>query len=150
MQVCSGFIWLIGKRKFEIKSPNATEHFSFLCLGHIKTWISSCGNSRASAVCSSHPPKSLHGLIFIGPCIVICSYSTTNKTHLLSQIIYSCKMLYMFWTVFLSIIRSSISSLIAAAVWHMLLVYTQFWSPDDGWKDRLKHVERFTRINNLR
>jgi hypothetical protein len=46
-------------------------------------------------------------LIFIGPCIVIYSYSTTNKKHLLSQIIYSCKTLYIFRTVFLSIIRSS-------------------------------------------
>jgi len=35
------------------------------------------------------------------------SYSTTNKMHLLSQIIYFCKMLYMFQTVFPSIIRSS-------------------------------------------
>jgi len=35
-------------------------------------------------------------LIFIGPCIVMFSYSTTNKMHLLSQIIYSCKTLYMF------------------------------------------------------
>jgi len=34
--------------------------------------------------------------IFIGPCIVIYSYSTTNKMHLLSQIIYFCKTLYMF------------------------------------------------------
>jgi hypothetical protein len=33
--------------------------------------------------------------------------STTNKMHLLSQIIYSCKTLYIFRTVFLSIIRSS-------------------------------------------
>ena len=35
----------------------------------------------------------VHVLIdhFIGPCIVIYSYSTTNKMHLLSQIIYSCK-----------------------------------------------------------
>jgi hypothetical protein len=32
---------------------------------------------------------------------------TTNKMHLLSQIIYSCKTLYMFRTVFPSIIRSS-------------------------------------------
>jgi len=44
---------------------------------------------------------------FIGPCIVIYSYSTTNKMHLLSQIIYSCKTIYMSWTVFPSIIRSS-------------------------------------------
>jgi hypothetical protein len=34
------------------------------------------------------------------------SYSTTNKMHLLSQIIYSSKTLYMFRMVFLSIIRS--------------------------------------------
>jgi hypothetical protein len=46
-------------------------------------------------------------LIFIGPCIVIYTYSTTNTMHLLSQIIYSCKTLYMFRTVFPSIIRSS-------------------------------------------
>ena len=46
-------------------------------------------------------------LIFISPYIVIYSYSTTNKMHLLSQIIYSCKTLYMFRTVFPSVIRSS-------------------------------------------
>jgi hypothetical protein len=38
---------------------------------------------------------------------IINSYSATNKMHLLSQIIYSCKTLYMFRTVFTSIIRSS-------------------------------------------
>ena len=31
-----------------------------------------------------------------------------------------------------------------------LLPYVQFWAPDDGRRDRPKHVERFTRINNLR
>jgi hypothetical protein len=36
-------------------------------------------------------------LMFTGPCIVIYSYSTTNKVHLLSQIIYSFKTLYMFF-----------------------------------------------------
>jgi len=36
------------------------------------------------------------GLIFISPCIVIYSYSTTKKIHLFSQIIYFCKTLYMF------------------------------------------------------
>jgi len=91
--------------------------------------------------------------------------------HLLSQIIYSCKTFYMFRTVFSSIIRSSKlriqkrymsnsccylllshprSQQVAAAVWHIPLLYTQFWAPDDGRKDRPKHVERFTRINNLR
>jgi len=46
-------------------------------------------------------------LTFIGPCILIYSYSKTNKMHLLSQIVYSCTTLYMFRTVFPSIIRSS-------------------------------------------
>ena len=42
------------------------------------------------------------------PCKVsVFSYRSTNKMHLLSQIIYSCKTLYMFRTVFPSIIRSS-------------------------------------------
>jgi len=31
-----------------------------------------------------------------------------------------------------------------------LLLYVQSWAPNDGRKDRAKHVERFTRINNLR
>jgi len=37
----------------------------------------------------------------------LSSYSTTNKMHLLSQIIYSCNTLYVFRTVFPYIIRSS-------------------------------------------
>jgi len=93
------------------------------------------------------------------------SYSTTKKMNLLSQIIYSCKTLYMFRTAFPSIIRSSklrihqrymsksccyLLQQVAEAVWHILLLYTQFWAPDDGRKGRPKHVERFTRINNLR
>jgi hypothetical protein len=39
---------------------------------------------------------------------------------------------------------------VASAVWHISLLYTQLWAPDDGRKDHPKHVERFTRINNLR
>jgi len=46
-------------------------------------------------------------LIFILPYIVIYSYSTANKMQLLSQIIYSCKKLYIFRTIFPSVIRSS-------------------------------------------
>jgi len=46
-------------------------------------------------------------LTFIGPCVVIYSYSTTNKMRLLSEIIYSCTTLCIFRRVFPSIIRSS-------------------------------------------
>jgi hypothetical protein len=49
----------------------------------------------------------LHTVTYTRCGIVIYSYSTTNKMHLLSQIIYSCKTLYMFRTFFPSIIRSS-------------------------------------------
>ena len=61
----------------------------------------------------------------------------------ISQIIYSCKTLYMFWTVFQSVIRSSKLHIRQQAC-------VLFWAPDDGRKDRPKHVGRFTRINNLR
>jgi hypothetical protein len=107
---------------------------------------------------------------------VAYSYSTANKMHLLSHICYPRKTLYIFRTVLPSIIRSSklrtqqrhmsnsccylllsgmrwnccfISSPIAA-VWHIPLLYTQFWAPDDGRKDCPKHVERFIRVTNLR
>jgi len=65
----------------------------------------------ASVLCRKSESVSIihiySSLTFIGPCIVIYSYSKTNKMHLLSQIIYSCKTLCIFRTVFPSIIRSS-------------------------------------------
>jgi len=36
------------------------------------------------------------------------------------------------------------------SVWHCLLLYIQFWTPDDGRKDRPKHVQCFRRTNNLK
>jgi len=82
--------------------------------------------------------------------------------HLFSQIIYSCKTVYILRTVFPSIIRSSklriqqryMSNsccylLLSGVKWNSMQ-YTQFSAPDDGRKDSPKHVERFTRINNLR
>jgi len=71
------------------------------------------------------------------------SHSTTNKIHLLSQIIYSCKTLYMFRTVFPSIIRSS-----------KLRIQQRYMSNSCCYlllsEMRCNSVEHFTRINNLR
>ena len=86
-------------------------------------------------------------------------YSITNMMHLLFQIIYSCKTLYMLRTVFPSsgvqncvysngICHTAAATCcyrgwdgvpshprkqqVAAAVWHITLLYTQFCAPDDG------------------
>jgi len=65
--------------------------------------VEQCKIGQESFTTANHKIKSnrLYSLVmnltFIGPSIVIYSYSTTNKIHLLSQIIYSCKTLYMFW-----------------------------------------------------
>jgi len=62
--------------------------------------------------------------------------------HLLFQIIYSCKMLYMFWTVFPSVIRSS---KLHIQQWYMSnsCCYRGWDGTDDGWKDRPKYAECF-------
>ena len=93
-----------------------------------------------------------------------------------SQCIYFCKTLYMFQTVIPSIIRSSklhIQRQVLVFLRPILLpaanlarlaagssngqyrsdkyltLYVQFWAPDDGRKNFLKHVERLTEINKL-
>ena len=84
------------------------------------------------------------------------------------QFIYFCKMLYMFQTVFSSIIRSSklhtqrqvfvrplllpAASLVRLAAGSSigLTLYVQFWAPDDGRKTRLKHVEHLMETSKLR
>jgi len=72
-------------------------------------------------------------------------------------------MLYMFQTVFLSIIRSSklhiqcqtntatccCTTRLAAGRSIGLTLYVQFWAPDDGRKNHLKCVEHLTEINKL-
>jgi len=47
-------------------------------------------------------------LTFIGPCIVLYFYSKTNQMHNISKLFYFVVALYMFRTVFPSIIRSLI------------------------------------------
>ena len=108
-------------------------------------------------------------LTFIGPCIanIFSEYNQQDATFL--KCIYFCKTLYMFQTVFLSIISSSKLHIqrqvfvrpipLPAArqassrqqYWSdkYLTLYVQFWAPDDGRKNRLKYVERLTEINKL-
>jgi hypothetical protein len=38
----------------------------------------------------------------------------------------------------------------AVLVWQYLTLYVQFWAPDDGRRNRLKHVEQFIEINRWR
>jgi len=75
-----------------------------------------------------------------------------------SQFIYFCKtLLYMFQTAFSSIVRSSklhiqrevfVRPIMLPAA-SLARLCVQFWAPDDGRKNRLKHVERLTEINKL-
>jgi len=81
------------KRHDHVKNTKLV-HNAFVIIKHFIAWIGTSGNT-------------FEFLILVGPYILIYCYSTTNKMHLLCQIIYCCKMLYMFWAVFPSIIRSS-------------------------------------------
>jgi hypothetical protein len=49
--------------------------------------------------------KLLANMTFKGPCIMIYSYTKTNEMHSFLKFIFGIE-LYMFWTGFLSIIRS--------------------------------------------
>jgi len=63
----------------------------------------------------------------------------------ISRFIYFCKTPYMFQTVFLSIIMSSKLHLQRRVlVWQIPDAVVQFWAPDDGRKNRMKHVVRRT------
>jgi hypothetical protein len=84
-------------------------------------------------LCNSPPPicLSLHlsqSTWYLQKYMEPYSYSTTNKMHLLSQIIYSCKTLYMFRTVFPSISRSSeVACTATVYVKQLLLRRTDLW-----------------------
>jgi len=98
-------------------------------------------------------------LAFIGPCIanIIAEYNKQDATFL--KFIYFCKTLYMFQTVFPSIISSSklhierqvfvrplllpAASLVRLAAGSSigLTLHVQFCAPDDGRKNRLIPVE---------
>jgi hypothetical protein len=72
-----------------------------------------------------------------------------------SNLFYFGITLYMFQTVFPSIIRSwrlyiqqqvYASKQTAVPAWHVPVAVCTSWNPDDGRKDRLKHVECYSKI----
>ena len=102
------------------------------------------------------------------------SYSKTNQMHQCIKFIYFRKTLYMFWTVFPSVISSSrlyillsyrhccllASGYLLASRYPLasrqqylfdkcLLLYVQSCTADDGWKDCPKNVERLSKINKF-
>ena len=98
-------------------------------------------------------------LTFIGPYItnIVSEFNQQDATFL--KFIYFCKTLYMFQTVFLSIIRSTKLHiqrqafvrpiLLPAARLDGMEVVNQFCAPDDGRKNHLKHVEYLAEINKF-
>jgi hypothetical protein len=82
----------------------------------------------------------------MGPCFVTYFHSKTNRTH--NSRVYWIS-LYMFRTVFPSIVKSSrlyiqhqVHGMQSTNLYDMyLMLYVQSWTLDDGRKDRPKHVE---------
>ena len=69
-----------------------------------------------------------------------------------SYFIYFRKMHYMFQTVFPSIISGAQNCTYSVRYLsdQRLTLYVQFWAPDDGRKNILKHVQHLTELNKLR
>jgi hypothetical protein len=114
-------------------------------------------------------------LTFVGLCILIYFYSKTNQIQSISNLFYFGTALYMFLTVFLSIIRSlrvyiQQQVYVKQVLWlltsghemefHLvpaskqpqnlydiyLMLYIQSYAPDDKRRDRPKHVECCSQI----
>ena len=81
--------------------------------------------------------------------LMFYSYSKTNQMHQCIKIIYFRMTLYMFRAVFPYIIRSSRPYIQQYLFVKCLLLYVQSWTPDDVRKDRPKHVECHSKINNF-
>jgi hypothetical protein len=114
--ICVEIIWLVF---VDISSFSLTKRYSLLSLYFVLARFPPLIHNRILFLVffdGLNCNETLRILIFIGLCIVMYSYSTINKMHLLSQIIYSCKTLCMFRTVFPSIIRSSN---LRIQQWHM-------------------------------
>jgi hypothetical protein len=100
-------------------------------------------------------------MTFVGRCIVIYFYSKTNQMHNISNLFYFGTTFYMFQTVSPSIIRRLrlyIQHQVYAiqVLWLLvseqpqnlygMMLYVLYSTPDDGRRDRLKHVECRSKI----
>ena len=100
---------------------------------------------------------------FKGLNVISVKYNQQDATF--SRSIYFYKLLYMFQTVPPPIIRSTklyiqrqvlsnqyccMLQQAAVLVGRYLTLYVQFCAPDDGRRNRLKHVEQFIEINGSR
>ena len=91
-------------------------------------------------ICINHEVK-LIDLTFVGPCIVIHFYSKTNQMHNISNLFYFRTTLYVFRTVFPSIIRS-----LRLYIQHQVYVILKF----QKWVQLLVSSNRSpTRCNNF-
>jgi len=107
--------------------------------------------------------NTMQNLMLIWPCIVIYYFNKTNHMHKCIKFILFGVTLYIFRTVFPSIIRSPrlyiqqpnwycclLGSKLASSQQYLfdicLLLYEQSWTPDDGRKDLPKYVESHPKI----
>ena len=73
--------------------------------------------------------------------------TSLNASNLLKQILFK-NIIIINWIISLEVKWSS--SFHISACGQYLTLYVQFWVPDDGRKNRLKHVQRLTEIKKLR
>ena len=77
----------------------------------------------------------------------LSSYNKANYVNKFLKFIFGIK-LYMFWTVPLPIIRSLLTALkqaVSKHVWHIPLLSVQWKTPDDGQRNRPKHIEFYSK-----
>jgi hypothetical protein len=126
-------------------SPKLLELYSTI-MHNISSELLLSGSSVRKVIVSN--------LTFMGPWIVVYFYSKTNQMHNFRVYWIS---LYMFRTVFPSIIRSSrlytqnqvyviqVASKQSTNLYDIYLILcVQSWTPDDGRRDCTKHVEWYS------
>ena len=94
--------------------------------------------------------SSVGNLTFIAPCIanIFAEYNQQGTT--IHNLFISVRLSTWFRRVFQPSSGAQ-NRTYSARYWSYkyLTLYVQFWAPDYGWKNRLKHVERLTEINKL-